>query len=57
MPPPPQENNSTSGGAYAGFVRYDRYDADQLQTPVLPGISSAAYNVWGWNFGASISSC
>jgi hypothetical protein len=38
-----------------GIVRYDRYDADQLQTPVLPGISSAAYNVWGWNFGASLS--
>jgi hypothetical protein len=38
-----------------GSVRYDRFDADQLQTPIIPGISSAAYNVWGWNFGASIS--
>jgi hypothetical protein len=35
-----------------GSVRYDRYTADHLQPPVLPGISTAAYDTWGWNFGA-----
>jgi hypothetical protein len=38
-----------------GSVRYDRYAADDLQAPVLPGISTAAYDTWGWNFGAQTS--
>lgn len=32
-------------------VQYDRYEADDLQRPVLPGISTAAYDVSGWTFG------
>lgn len=32
-------------------VRYDRYNADRLQPVVLPGISTAAYDTAGWNFG------
>ena len=38
-----------------GLIRYDRYDADQIKVPRIPGISGAAYNVWGWSFGASIN--
>ena len=33
-------------------VYYDRYSADRVQAPVLPGISTAAYDTAGWNFGA-----
>jgi hypothetical protein len=33
-------------------VRYDRYTADQTQATILPGISTAAYDTWGWSFGA-----
>jgi hypothetical protein len=33
-------------------VRYDRYTADQIQPTVLPGISTAAYDIAGWNLGA-----
>jgi hypothetical protein len=29
---------------------YDRYEADHLQPAVLPGVSSAAYDVAGWTF-------
>ena len=36
----------------SGSVQYDRYEADKLQAPVLPGVSTAAYDVWGWSFGA-----
>ncbi|MBC8007286.1 MAG: hypothetical protein H7X76_04470 [Prolixibacteraceae bacterium] len=36
----------------SGSVQYDRYEADNLQQAVLPGISSAAYDVAGWTFGA-----
>ena len=32
-------------------VQYDRYEADNLQAAVLPGVSSAAYDVAGWTFG------
>lgn len=32
-------------------VQYDRYEADRLQKAVLPGISTAAYDVAGWTFG------
>lgn len=32
-------------------VNYDRYEADKLQPEALPGLSSAAYDVWGWTFG------
>ena len=35
-----------------GSVRYDRYTADHLQPTIRPGISTAAYDTWGWNFGA-----
>jgi hypothetical protein len=35
-----------------GSVRYDRFTADHLQAPVLPGISTAAYDVSGWSLGA-----
>lgn len=33
-------------------VRYDRYETDNLQPAVLPGMSSAAYDVAGWTFAA-----
>lgn len=33
-------------------VRYDRYEADKQQPAVLPGLSTAAYDVSGWTFGA-----
>ncbi len=33
-------------------ARYDRYTADNLQPEVIPGLSSAAYDVTGRNFGA-----
>ena len=32
-------------------MQYDRYEADHLQPAVLPGVSSAAYDVAGWTFG------
>jgi hypothetical protein len=32
-------------------VKYDRYEADRHQAAVLPGVSSAAYDVAGWTFG------
>lgn len=32
-------------------VLYDRYQADNLPPVVLPGVSSAAYDVAGWTFG------
>ncbi|MBI3527275.1 MAG: hypothetical protein HY067_04830 [Betaproteobacteria bacterium] len=35
----------------SGSVQYDRYEADNLQPAVLPGVSSAAYDVAGWTFG------
>lgn len=35
-----------------GSVRYDRFEADHLQATVLRGYSTAAYDVWGWTFGA-----
>ena len=35
-----------------GTARYDRYTADHLQPEVFPAVSSAAYDVAGWNFGA-----
>ncbi len=34
-----------------GSVLYDKYAADNLQPAVLPGVSSAAYDVAGWTFG------
>jgi hypothetical protein len=34
-----------------GSAQYDRYEADNLQPAVLPGTSSAAYDVAGWTFG------
>jgi hypothetical protein len=34
----------------SGSVQYDRYEADNLQPAVLPGMSSAAYDVAGWSF-------
>ena len=34
-----------------GSLRYDRYTADHLQPTVRRGISTAAYDTWGWNFG------
>jgi hypothetical protein len=34
-----------------GSVRYDRYQADRFQQTVLPGVSTAAYDVAGWTFG------
>lgn len=36
----------------SGSLQYDRYEADNLQSAVLPGVSSAAYDVAGWTFGA-----
>ncbi len=33
-------------------VRYDRYTADHSQPTVLPGISTSAYDISGWNLGA-----
>ena len=35
----------------SGSAQYDRYEADNLQPAVLPGVSSAAYDVAGWTFG------
>lgn len=35
-----------------GSVKYDRYVADRHQDAVLPGVSSAAYDIGGWTFGA-----
>ena len=35
----------------SGNVLYDKYAADNLQPAVLPGVSSAAYDVAGWTFG------
>ncbi len=32
-------------------LHYDRYEADRLQSAVLPGVSTAAYDVAGWTFG------
>ena len=34
-----------------GSVHYDKYQADNLQPALLPGVSSAAYDVTGWTFG------
>jgi hypothetical protein len=31
-------------------AQYDRFEADRLQPAVLPGVSSAAYDVAGWTF-------
>jgi long-subunit fatty acid transport protein len=36
-------------------VRYDDFHADQLQPTVLPGISTAAYDVSGWTFGLRLA--
>ncbi|PWT72011.1 MAG: hypothetical protein C5B46_07495 [Proteobacteria bacterium] len=33
-------------------AHYDRYEADKLQPTILPGVSTAAYDVSGWNLGA-----
>ena len=38
-----------------GSVQYDRYEADDLQPAVLAGVSSAAYDVAGWTFGAHVA--
>jgi hypothetical protein len=38
-----------------GSVRYDRFEADHLQATIRPGYSTAAYDVWGWTFGARAS--
>jgi long-subunit fatty acid transport protein len=35
-----------------GSVRYDRFEADHLQATILPGYSTAAYDISGWTFGA-----
>ena len=32
-------------------ARYDRYQADRLQAAVLPGFSTAAYDIGGWTLG------
>lgn len=39
----------------SGSARYDRYEADKLQPTLLPGFSTAAYDVSGWNLGAQAS--
>ncbi|HEX4986532.1 MAG TPA: hypothetical protein VFV71_10775 [Burkholderiales bacterium] len=36
----------------SAVVQYDRFEADRLQPAILPGVSTAAYDVAGWTFGA-----
>jgi hypothetical protein len=38
-----------------GSVRYDRYEADDVRPPVLPGFGADAYDISGWNIGARLS--
>ena len=38
-----------------GSVRYDDFQADQLQPTVRPGYSTAAYDVSGWTFGVRLA--